>query len=201
MQKNWIVVLSAAVLMGLVLSGCASATQAPQAPAEVQPPQQPEPVQVQPTQGAQAPAEPAAQTFAPVCQTGASGCSAPVVANEDANDGYCVKKIRYHNILVPPGTTFEPIDSTGDFKCFDQNQVEDGMNVISCTGDQLISYQLKLTNSSCGGGSNLQTGTGQCQDGYGFDATNQCCAALDSGSGGSTTITVNIGACPGPQSN
>ena len=199
MQKNWIVVLSAAVLMGLVLSGCASATQAPQAPVEVQP-QQPAPVQVQPTQEAQAP-EPAAQTFAPLCQTGASGCSAPVVADVAANDGYCVKKIRYHNILIPQGTTFETIDSTGDFKCFDQNQVEDGKSIISCTGEELMTYQLKLTNSSCGGGSNLQTGTGQCQEGYGFDATNQCCAAVGTGSGGSTTIAVNIGACPGPQSN
>jgi len=40
------------------------------------------------------------------------------------------------------------------------------------------------------------TGTGQCPDGYGYDATQVCCAPVNASVGGSTTIKVNMGGCP-----
>ncbi len=197
MQKKAIVLAAVASMAMLVLAACSSA-QPTSAPVVVQPTQA-APVQNPPTTAPQ-PQEPAPQAAAPICQTSGTSCAALDVPDVAPDQGYCVKKVRYHNIFVPPGTTFETIDSTGDFKCFDQHQTVDGKAVISCTGQELISYQLKLTNPSCGG-ANLATGTGQCQEGYGYDQTNQCCAPLTSGGGGSTTITVNIGACPLPQSN
>ena len=199
MLKRMIVLAAVSVLSAVILAACASAAQPTSAPAPVVPQAtQAAPVQNPPAQEPAVP-ETGGQAAAPICQTSGTSCAALDVADVPASDGYCVKKIRYHNIFVPPGTTFEEIDSTGDFKCFDQNQVVDGKAVIACTGEQLISYQLKLTNPSCGG-SSLVTGTGQCQEGYGFDQTNQCCAPMGSGGGGSTTITVNIGACALPQS-
>ena len=111
---------------------------------------------------------------------------------------YCVEKIPYQNIAIAPGTTFESLDPTGEFKCQDSGTVVDGKNIITCTGKQLTAYQLKFTNSSCGA-SALATGTGQCQEGQGYDAAQNCCAPLTDTSAGSVTIKVNMGACPLPQ--
>ena len=53
----------------------------------------------------------------------------------------------------------------------------DGKNVITCTGKELWTYELKLTNSACAANA-LATGTGQCQEGLGYDAAQNCCAPL-----------------------
>jgi hypothetical protein len=107
-----------------------------------------------------------------------------------------VKKIPYTNISVPDGTTFEVLDKSGDYICVDSGTFDNaGKRVITCHGKQLFKFDLKLTNPACGGG-NLAIGTGQCQDGYGFDAAQNCCAPATGDAAGSTTITVNLGACP-----
>ena len=90
---------------------------------------------------------------------------APVVPDTNPGDTYCVDKIPYQNISVDPGTTFETLDPKGELKCQDSGTVVKGMNVLTCTGQQLWTYDLKLTSSS----------------------------------GGSTTIKINMGACPTPQ--
>jgi hypothetical protein len=108
-----------------------------------------------------------------------------------------VNKIPYTNVLVEPGTSFEVLDKSGDFTCNDSRTVVDGKTVISCFGRELYRFDLKLTNTACGG-SNLQTGTGQCQDGYGFDAAQQCCAPVGGDAPGSIVVSVELGACPLP---
>ena len=102
---------------------------------------------------------------APVCQSG-TACQVPTARQNQID---CVNKMPYTNVLVEPGTSFEVLDKSGDFTCNDSGAVVDGKTVITCFGKELYRFDLKLTNTACGG-ANLQTGTGQCQDGYGFDA-------------------------------
>jgi hypothetical protein len=148
--------------------------------------------------GSATPAAPAAQAAGavPACQ--ATSCTAPAVKDTDVANTFCVEKIPYQNISIEPGTTFEPIDPKGELKCQDSGTVVNGKKVITCTGKQLWTYDLKLTNSSCAGNA-LATGTGKCQDGSGYDAAQNCCAPLTTGAAGSVTIKVNIGACPLPK--
>ena len=186
MLKGSSLIAAVGLLAIVIVSACTPAAQPTTAPV-APPPAQP---QAQP--------QPEGQTTAPLCQAGAASCSAPDVTDTQAIDTYCQKKIPYTNILVPDGTVWEELDKSGDFICTDQNQMEDGKRVIACTGKELIAYQLKLTNPTCGG-TNLVSGTGQCQEGFGFDSAQQCCAPVDAGDAGSVTITVNIGACPLPQ--
>ena len=147
MKKTTYFLLAMTVFVVLFASACggsaAPATQAAPPPAEVVPTQAPAEV-VAPTQ------QPAAtvQTFAPACQA-ATSCAAPEVKDTAAEETYCVEKIPYQNISVVPGTTFESLDPTGELKCQDSGTVVDGKNVLTCTGKELWTYELKLTNSAC----------------------------------------------------
>jgi hypothetical protein len=196
MKKTTYFLLAVTVFVVLFASACggsaAPATQAAPPPAEVVPTQAP----AEAAQPVQPPAA-TAQTFAPACQAGTS-CAAPDVKDTAADQTYCVEKIPYQNIAVMPGTTFESLDPTGELKCQDSGTVVDGKNVVTCTGKQLWTYELKLTNSACAANA-LATGTGQCQEGLGYDAAQNCCAPLNAAATGSVTIKVNIGACPLPQ--
>lgn len=195
MRKSTYLLLAMTVLMVLFVSACgspATATQAAPPPAEVVPTQAP----VEAAAPTQQPA-PTAQTFAPACQA-VTSCAAPDVKDTAADSTYCVEKIPYQNIMVEPGTTFESLDPTGELKCQDTGTVVDGKNVITCSSKELWTYELKLTNSACAA-SALATGTGQCQEGSGYDAAQNCCAPLTTGDSGSVVIKVNMGACPLPQ--
>jgi hypothetical protein len=191
MKKTTYYLLAMTVFVVLFASACgASAPPATQAA--------PPPVEVAPTEAPPAaPVEQAApQSFAPACQT-ANSCAAPDIKDSEPTDTYCVEKIPYQNFSVDPGTTFESLDPKGELKCQDSGTVVDGKNIITCTGKQLWTYELKFTNTACAA-ANLATGTGQCQEGLGYDAAQNCCAPLASGDAGSVTIKVNMGACPLP---
>jgi hypothetical protein len=194
MKKSTYLMLAVTVLVVLFASACsgaaAPATQAAPPPVEVVPTQAP--VEVAPTVAEQPVAT--VQSFAPACQA-ATSCAAPEVKNTEAIDTFCVDKIPYQNINVVPGTTFEALDPSGELKCQDSGTVVDDKNVITCTGKQLWTYELKFTNSACAANA-LTTGTGQCQDGLGYDAAQNCCAPLAAADAGSVTIKVNMGACP-----
>jgi hypothetical protein len=136
----------------------------------------------------------AAVELAPICQ-GGSACQAPS-AEQYAID--CVNKIPYTNVLVEPGTAFEVLDTSGDFTCNQTAYSVGGKTVVSCFGRQLYSFDLKLTNTACGG-AELQTGTGQCEQGYGYDAAQQCCSPVSSDGGNSTVVRIDLGGCPLPQ--
>jgi len=195
MKKTTYLLLATTVFVVLFASACggsaAPATQAAPPPVEVVPTEAP-PVVAPAT--AQQPAQPV-PVFAPACQA-ATSCAAPAVEEMDTEvkKTYCVKKVPYQNILVPPGTTFEVLDTSGEFKCKDSGTVVDGKAVLSCTGKNLWAYELKLINPACSA-SNLTTGTGQCQEGLGYDAAQNCCAPLTGGDSGSVTIKVNLGSC------
>ena len=130
---------------------------------------------------------------APVCQA-SNSCEALDAVQIPLD---CVKKVPYTNVLVPPDTTFEVVDSSGAFICNDTGVVVNGKKVVTCHGKQLSSFELTLTNPACGD-TMLSTGTGQCQQGYGFDAAQKCCLPLSGAADGSTTVSVWLGACPVP---
>ncbi|MCJ7433021.1 MAG: hypothetical protein MUO77_05990 [Anaerolineales bacterium] len=192
MKKTIYLLLAMTIFVTLFASACGgSAAPATQA---APPPVQIVPTNVVPLATAQQPAPPV-QAFAPACQATTS-CAAPAVDEMDTEvmKTYCVKKVPYQNILVPPGTTFETLDPSGDFKCQDSGTVENGKAVLSCTGKNLWTYELKLINPACSA-SALTTGTGQCQEGLGYDAAQNCCAPLTGSDSGSVTIKVNLGSC------
>jgi hypothetical protein len=193
-MKKTTILVAMTVFLVLFASACGGSP-APVEPAAQAPVENPPAVE----QPADAPAEePApAQAFAPACQT-SSSCTAPTLTDTEANNTYCVTKIPYQNIMAPAGTIFEPISKEGDPEffpliCDDSGTVVDGLNVFSCRGAELWTYDLKITPAGCG--ASLQTGTAQCAEGQGYDAAQNCCAPV-TGGGGSVTIKVNMGACP-----
>ncbi len=191
MKKTTYLMIVTTVLVVLFASACGGSpapdTQPPAASAPIEAPVQPA--------ATQAPVEPAApaQSFAPACQAAAS-CSAPDVKDTEASDRYCVQKIPYQNILVSDGVRFEVLEPD-KLTCADNGTMVDGKHVIECHGAESWSSKVKFTNTACSS-ANLQTGTGQCQEGLGYDAANNCCAPLSAGDAGSVTITVNMGECP-----
>lgn len=182
-----------------LLAACGGGAPAETAPVVEQPPA------VEPPTAAPAPAEPAQPAepaapeptqpqYAPFCDAAPAGCAAPTV--EMLDNKYCVEKVPYAIMSVPAGTTYEPLDA--DMDCVDQLHSDGSLRVTchSVTSQQLWSYDIKVCNGACSAPA-LDMGTGQCPDGYGYDAANTCCAAPSPASGdGCTTYTVNIGACP-----
>ena len=196
MNKTYYPIAAMAVLILLFAAACS-------APAPTAAPQQQASA---PTLDVQAPTEPpmpAPTTIQPAPQANNGGAQAPIcqaasscqALNAQQVQLECIKKVPYTNVLVPQGTKFETVDNTGLFVCNDTGQVVNGQDVITCRGKPLWSYNLKLTNAACGAG-NLQTGTGQCQQGYGYDAAQQCCSPVTSGSAGFAMVTVNMAGCP-----
>ena len=198
MKKSMYIFMAIGLLVAVFASACgtpATTQQAPPPPAQSVDTAVPPPAAEAPTATTAA-----QQAFAPACQ-GSSSCSAPDVTDTAANTTYCVKKVPWQNILAPAGTTFEPVPKDTDPKffpliCQDAGTVVDGKEVFSCRGQELWTYDLKVTSPSCGGAANLQTGTTNCAEGQGYDAANNCCSAVDASGGGSVMIKVNLGACP-----
>ncbi len=192
MKKTTYILLALAVFMAVFVSACGGAQAPTAAPAPTQPPPPP-PVEV-PTQQIVPAEPPTTQAFAPACQTTASSCVAPALQDTEALNTYCVEKIPYQNIMVDEGVTFESLNPD-TLTCADNGTKVDGKHVIECHGKELWTSELKLTNSACGGTA-LVTGTTQCQEGFGYDAAQGCCAPVTTDTGGSVTIKVNMGACP-----
>jgi len=143
MKKTNSILMLTAVFVVIFAAACgapaAPATQAA-APAAEQPAVQ-QPVVEQP-----AVQQPAAE------QPTAEQPAAPLVLKDTvASETYCVQKIPYQNIMLDPGTTFESLDSKGELKCSDSGTVVDGKNVITCTGKELWTYELKITSEAGSG--------------------------------------------------
>ena len=180
-----------------LLTACGGGASAEPAPAATQPPvvegptatQPPAPASVEPT----TPPEPTEPQYAPFCEAAALGCEAPTI--EMLDNKYCVDKVPYAIMSVAAGSTYESLDP--DMNCVDQLHSDGNMRVSchSLTSKQLWSYNLKVCNGACTAPV-LQTGTGDCPEGYGYDPVNMCCAAPSpSSSDGCTIYQVNLGAC------
>jgi len=185
-------------LTAIFLTACGGAAPAEPAPAVEQPPVVEEPPTAVPPPPAEPteapPPAPAEPQYAPLCQAAPAACEAPTV--EMLDNKYCIEKVPYAIMSMPAGTTYESLDP--DMVCVDQMHSDGNLRVTchSVSGKQLWSYDLQVCNGNCTAPA-LQMGTGQCQEGYGYDAANQCCAApAPAGSEGCTTYSVDLGACP-----
>jgi hypothetical protein len=122
--------------------------------------------------------------FAPAC-TAAQIIPVPKV--EETNK-VCVTKIPYTALRIPEGSTFTPLDP--DLKCIEE-ATKDGVTVISCTGKQLFSYDLKVCTPS----EPSNTDLAQCSADSTFNTADQCCAAVPPEEAGCTTVKIDIRAC------
>lgn len=144
MKKNTILMLTAVFVVILAAACSAPAAPATQAaaPAVEQPVQQPAVVQPTQEQPAAAPVATDAPTQAPTTL---------VFPDTVAAETYCANKIPYQNIFLEDGATFEPVDANSELKCNDSGTDVDGKNVITCTGKELWTYDLKITTAEGSG--------------------------------------------------
>jgi len=164
-------------------------------PPIVEQPQEPAPTPVPPTAAPTKPAPSPEPQYAPFCEaTAPAGCEAPAV--EMLDNKYCIEKVPYAIMAVQAGTTYQSLDP--DLDCVDQLHNDGSLRVTchSVTSKQQWSYDIKVCNSACSVPA-LQMETGQCPEGYGYDAASMCCAAPSpASSDGCTTYTVDLGGCP-----
>ncbi|MBN1303524.1 MAG: hypothetical protein JXA13_03740 [Anaerolineales bacterium] len=187
------------VVAGICLSACAAAgppptpqvivvTATPSAPQAAATATFPPPAVEQPTQ----------PNYAPNCPQGAAeSCSVPEV---EIREYECISKQPYTYVSMPAGTTYEVL-SPG-FTCGDDYLLTDGLTtVVTCTGPELMVFDLRFCNPACEQAPVLDTSGGQCQDGYGYDAARMCCSQMQQVEAGSgcSQIRVDIKSCPGPK--
>jgi tRNA A-37 threonylcarbamoyl transferase component Bud32 len=122
--------------------------------------------------------------FAPACTAG-QGYPLPPVRETDK---VCITKIPYTALRIPEGATFTPLNPA--LKC-NKEATRDGYTVISCTGKQLFSYDLKV----CKRPPLPEADLAKCSVGSTFDPANGCCAAVPPEDAGCTIFKVDIRAC------
>jgi len=126
---------------------------------------------------------------APICSVDPliSSCAAPQV---EERSKYCVEKYPYVQFAVEPGVTFESLSP--DMKCSDQG-IRGGDQVIACTGQYLIAYDMKVCKAACS--ASALSVDDRCAQGYGFSPEAGCCWPLPTDDAGCVLVKVNIGAC------
>ena len=134
-------------------------------------------------------ASPTSIPQAPVCSADplAGACSVPSAGTLSKS---CIKKVPYTLVGISPGSSLEILDA--GMTCKDE-KVRAGVQQFSCTGQQLISYDIKVCNSTCTAA--LETGTGQCAEGYGYNAAAGCCWPVSDVEAGCIMYKVDIGGC------
>ncbi|MBV6396340.1 MAG: hypothetical protein HFACDABA_01938 [Anaerolineales bacterium] len=134
-------------------------------------------------------APPTQAQSAPVCSVDplVASCAAPQV---EERSKYCVEKYPYVQFAVEPGVTFESLSP--DMKCSDQG-IRGGDQVIACTGQYLIAYDMKVCSAACSASALIVDD--RCAQGYGFSADAGCCWPLPTDDAGCVLVKVNIGAC------
>ena len=123
--------------------------------------------------------------FAPACN---AGVTIPVPVVTETNK-VCTKKIPYTFISIPEGAIFEPLDP--NLRCTTES-VNNGTTLISCTGQQVFSYQLKVCEPPVVSSAD----PGKCSTDSIFDAANQCCVTVPPEGAGCTVFKVDIRSCP-----
>ncbi|MCC7117915.1 MAG: protein kinase [Anaerolineales bacterium] len=121
----------------------------------------------------------------------AAACSAnnlPVPEVKETNRA-CITKIPYTTVRFTAGSTYQMPDPA--LKC-EEEVTQDGFTIITCTGKQLTSYDLKV----CSPPKLTNADLAKCSADATFDSANQCCAAVAPAEAGCVTFAVGIGGCP-----
>ena len=136
-------------------------------------------------------ASPTTLQSAPMCTADplAAVCTPPLV---EERDKFCVKKIPYALLALPVGSTFQPAQA--GLTCTDEG-IRDGMQMVSCSGTRLYSYQLKVCNPACSAAAPLTANASQCPAGYGYSAGANCCWPMPAPDAGCQLFKVDIGTC------
>ena len=122
--------------------------------------------------------------FAPAC---AAGIVIPTPDVKETNKA-CVTKIPYTAISIPEGATFESLSPK--LTCA-METTSNGRTIISCTGQQLFSYDLKV----CVPPVVSSEDSGKCTQDSIFDSTNRSCIAPPPNGAGCTIFKVDLRSC------
>jgi len=122
--------------------------------------------------------------FAPAC---AAGIVIPTPDVRETNK-VCVTKIPYTAISIPEGATFESLNPK--LTCAKET-TSNGKTIISCTGQQLFSYNLKVCVPPVVSSADI----GKCTQDSVFDSANQCCVAAPPDGAGCTIFKVDLRSC------
>ena len=120
---------------------------------------------------------PTTQNFIPICTTG-GGDLTPTLPSQctpptgEERDRFCTKKVPFTLIAMPEGAIYELL--TPGFRCT-EGGVHQGMHLITCTGPELHSFELKICNPACVASGSLPSQI-ECPQGYIYDSNRQCCA-------------------------
>ena len=122
--------------------------------------------------------------FAPAC---AAGMTIPTPIVKETNK-VCVEKKPYTAISISEGATFEPLNPK--LVCAKET-TSNGKTIISCGGQQLYSYNLKV----CVPPVLSNADSGKCAQDATFNSANQCCLATPPNGAGCTIFKVDLRAC------
>ncbi|HET8564514.1 MAG TPA: serine/threonine-protein kinase, partial [Candidatus Binatia bacterium] len=128
--------------------------------------------------------------LAPVCPAGAIPTVSKPVVRETNKD--CIKKVPYTTISIPTGATFESLRE--GFSCIKEGETENNV-LISCTGQHLFSFDLKVCNPQPVPTPVAQSDAGRCDQGTNFDSANQCCVPPPAEDASCTIFQVDLRAC------
>jgi len=123
--------------------------------------------------------------FAPACD---AGITIPVPVVKEINK-VCTKKIPYTFITIPEGATFESLNPA--MTCA-RETTNNGNTIISCKGQQVFSYQLRVCTPPVLSSDDL----GKCSPDSTYNSANQCCAAVSQQEAGCTEFKVDLRSCP-----
>lgn len=114
-------------------------------------------------------------TLVPFCEpdvasisTPESQCKLPIA---EAGDSFCTKKVPYNLIFMNEGSTYQALS---EIVTCSEASIQDGRQVITCTGPMATSFELRVCDPSCAVPT-LQTASAQCPQGYIFNAPQACC--------------------------
>ncbi|MCA1899235.1 MAG: protein kinase [Chloroflexi bacterium] len=167
----------------LFVSRQPAATALPVSAASAQPPlESPTPL---PTATVFAPtAEPSPLPLAPACD---SELSIPTPSVRETNK-ICVEKKPYTAVSIPQGASFESLSPA--MSCIEET-TSNGRAIISCTGQQLYSYQLKV----CSPLPVLESASDKCGADLVYDPGGQCCRSAPAAGDGCVVFKVDLRAC------
>jgi hypothetical protein len=122
--------------------------------------------------------------FLPACD---AGITFPKPDVKETNK-VCVEKKPYTAVSSPEGAEFESLDPK--MSCL-LERTSDGKSIISCTGKELFSYNLKV----CVPPIVSVADAGKCDQGSIYNTQNQCCIVPPAEGAGCTIFKVDLRAC------
>jgi serine/threonine-protein kinase len=128
--------------------------------------------------------------LAPICPAEAvPPVSKPTVRETNKS---CIEKKPYTTLSLPEDAIFESLRE--GFTCI-REAVTEGKLLISCTGLELYSFDLKVCNPQPVSTPVSPADAGRCAEGTNFNAANQCCAAPPPEDASCTIFQVDLRDC------